>query len=216
MSIRQDHPSVILQERWFDRFAYAHIKGGVSRLFSNYPEEWQRRYLEQNYSALDPVVTDGGRAMLPFTWSGEDTKRIGGDINRIADEAADFGIRSGLSTPIKVGFGGAALLTLASEREKSDTIGIRDVAHGATATAYVHMNLLKFAVPLATLSDAPLSPREATCLGWASLGKTKAETAQMTGLSEKTVRFYLDRVMAKLEATNITHAVRIATERRLI
>ncbi|WP_352648169.1 LuxR C-terminal-related transcriptional regulator [Mesorhizobium sp. M0408] len=41
-------------------------------------------------------------------------------------------------------------------------------------------------------ADVALSPREVTCLNWASIGKTQAEIARLTRLSEKTVRLYLE------------------------
>lgn len=200
----------------FEHFAYAHMRGTDSWIVSNYPEEWQQRYLANNYFASDPVITNAKRMMRPFNWSGRDMHRHGAEISRFANEAGEFGIRSGFAVPIRVGFGGTALLTFASSRRELDPVGIRDLAQAATATAFAHINLVRLSATALRAAEIALSPREATCLKWASFGKTKAETARMTGLSEKTVRFYLDQAMGKLGARNVSQAVGIAVEKGVI
>jgi len=200
----------------FKKFAFAEFKSGDARIVSDYPDGWLHRYLEQRYFAFDPVVVDGKRTLMPFAWDADDMIRAGGDIKLIAQEAEEYGIRSGFSMPIRIGFGGIAMLTVASDRSPGRSVAIRDPSLGSVAVAFVHVGLSRSNnVNFAARSDA-LSPREASCLGWASMGKTKAETAAMIGLSEKTVRFYLDRSMTKLRASNIAHAVRLAVQRHLI
>ncbi|WP_352648171.1 autoinducer binding domain-containing protein [Mesorhizobium sp. M0408] len=58
--------------------------------------------------------------------------RHGGEVRRIAGEAAEFGIKSGFTIPIRTGFGRIALLSLASERTEPDRVAIRDETHAAT------------------------------------------------------------------------------------
>jgi len=55
-----------------------------------------------------------------------------------------------------------------------------------------------------------LSPRELECLQWVSDGKTAWECAIILGLSQHTVRCYLESARHKLNATSNTHAVSIA------
>lgn len=199
----------------FDRFSYCAIKGAESCMYSNYPDEWQRRYLSGNYFAIDPVVITAKRSMQPFAWSGPAMRRLGAEVAKIVEEASAFGIISGFSVPIRAGFGSTAMLTLASDRAAED-VAVRDALHVATAVAFLHLNIARLGTDALTVPDVALSPRELTCLGWAAIGKTKAETAQMLGITEKTVRFYLEEAREKLGAANITHAVRIATVRQLI
>ncbi|MEK7943633.1 LuxR C-terminal-related transcriptional regulator [Pigmentiphaga sp. YJ18] len=52
-----------------------------------------------------------------------------------------------------------------------------------------------------------LSGREQECLRWASVGKTGGETAQILGLSERTVNFHLGNAFAKLKVNNKQAAV---------
>lgn len=200
----------------FERFAYLDIRAGSSRSYSNHPAEWQQRYLSRNYFALDPVVTRAKRTMRPIVWSHAEKGQYEPKERLFLDEAKAFGIASGITVPIKGGFGRTAMLALASDRTDANRIGVRDVAYAATAVAYVHLSLLRLSTKALVAIDAALSPREITCMVWASMGKTKGETAKMLGITEKTVRFYLERAREKLGAANIAHAVRIAMERDLL
>ena len=178
-----------------------------------FPEEWQRRYLARNYVSRDPILTKAKRTMAPTVWSIADRDRYNAEQCRVMDEASEFGISSGIMVPIRSGFGRTALLAFASECPDAANVRVRDLAYAVTAVAYVHINLIRLSNSVMEVAEISLSPREHTCLVWASLGKTMAETSSMVGISEKTVRYYLDRAREKLGATNIVHAVRLAAER---
>ncbi|MGD9840088.1 MAG: autoinducer binding domain-containing protein [Afipia sp.] len=198
----------------FDRFAYLNVCAGDVRTFSNYPTEWQGTYLNSNYAAIDPVVTIAKRAMQPFAWSQNESAGSAPETVRFFGEAADFGIRSGISIPVRGGFGRTALLTLASGRPSADA-EVRNPVHAITAVAFVHVHLSR-------LMRAPhnqaiaLTPRQSLCLAWASMGKTMDEIADLLGISERAVRFYMKGARDRLGATNTTHAVRLAMELDLI
>ena len=38
-------------------------------MLSNYPEEWQRRYISENYLQIDPTVRHGKATLIPIVWS---------------------------------------------------------------------------------------------------------------------------------------------------
>ena len=66
------------------------------------------------------------------------------------------------------------------------------------------------------METASLSPRERECLSWVAEGKTAWETAIILGLSEHTVRCYLESARHKLGAANNTHAVNKAGKANLL
>lgn len=200
----------------FDQYALANVRDGRVRALSSYPQEWVDRYTYGNYLRVDPVITMAKRSLSPFAWS---VREMAGQLSqtaRFAKEASAFEIRSGFTVPIRVGFGGMTMLTLASNEPDARSVSLRDTTCALTATALAHADFARLPEVVGVGIAAGLSPREATCLKWASMGKTKAETAALMGLSDKTVRFYLDQVMAKLDARNVTHAVAVAVEKRLI
>ena len=51
-----------------------------------------------------------------------------------------------------------------------------------------------------------LTPREKECLRWRALGKSDWDTAQIMGLSERTVKFHLENARTKLGAQNTIQA----------
>ena len=199
----------------FSRFAYITVHGLEVTGLSNYPGEWQTRYLVNNYSTLDPVVGTAKRSMHVFTWSREEMAGGSPEISRFFGEAAEFGIVSGLSIPIRAGFGRTAMLTRASDQPHVESVEVRDAMGAMTAVAFVHVHL-NFLNSRRKNRTVDLTPREAHCLAWAAQGKTKAETAALLGIKEPTVRFYTESAFAKLGATNITQAVHIATQLGLI
>lgn len=200
----------------FGRFAFVTVHGHETTGISSYPAEWQTRYLANNYTTLDPVIMTAKRSMQVFTWSREEMEGGSPEIARFFGEAADFGIVSGLSIPIRAGFGRTAMLTLASDQPRIESVEIRDAIRAMTAVAFVHVHLNFLMGSRRRNSTVDLTPREAHCLAWAAQGKTKAETAALLGIKEPTVRFYTESAFAKLGATNITHAVHIATQMGLI
>ncbi|MBN8955818.1 MAG: autoinducer binding domain-containing protein [Rhizobiales bacterium] len=198
----------------FDRFAYLNIRAGDVHALSNYPAEWQHTYLDKNYAAIDPVVTIAKRAMQPFAWSQEEHAASTSEAVRFFGEAADFGIRSGVSIPVRGGFGRTALLTLASDRPCADA-EVRNAIHAITTVAFVHVHLNRL-VRAPHSATVVLTPRQSLCLSWASMGKTMDEIADLLGISERAVRFYVKGARDRLGATNTTHAVRLAVEQGLI
>ena len=58
-----------------------------------------------------------------------------------------------------------------------------------------------------TKRSCHLSPRELTVLRWMKEGKTNWEIARILGLSERTVRYYANRIFGKLDVTSRTQAV---------
>ncbi len=200
----------------FQYYAYFCFGGPEAAAVTNYPLEWQGRYIDNDYRGIDPVVKTAQRRMAPFSWSASDLRN--GDRRLIAffKEAERYGICSGVTIPIKAGFGRIAMLTIAGDTKEQPDIVIRDVMQAAAAVAYVHVNILRLTASVLKKSKAGLSSRELTCLTWASLGKTNAETAQMIGIAENTVRFYLIQARDKLGAKNIPHTVRIAVKRKII
>jgi len=63
------------------------------------------------------------------------------------------------------------------------------------------------ALGIDTSPGSPLLGREIECLRWAAVGKTKWETGECLGISERTVKFHLDQARHKLNCLNVTQAV---------
>ncbi|WMT92555.1 autoinducer binding domain-containing protein [Pelagibacterium sp. H642] len=201
----------------FDRFAFVCAGGPEITGLSNYDQQWQLRYLERNLNSFDPVVRRARQVLHPFAWSRHEQRFRDLSFKAFFDEAADFGIRSGISMPIPASYGRFAMLTLASgEAEAWRHVAVENPIRAAAAVACVHLNLGRLFRNDRHDPKPILSGRQSTCLTWSSYGKTTPEIAALLGIRENTVRFYLVEARDRLGAANITHAVRIAVERGLI
>lgn len=61
-------------------------------------------------------------------------------------------------------------------------------------------------------STQNLSPRELTVLIWMIRGKTNLEIGWILGVRERTIRFHVERIFAKLDVTSRSQAVAVALE----
>jgi LuxR family transcriptional activator of conjugal transfer of Ti plasmids len=202
----------------FERYAYVHIHGDDIVAFTDYPAEWQDLYFQNHYTTIDPVVTTAKRRMRLFSWSAEDRSvlRSSREIKRFYSQAIDFGIRSGVSVPIRTSYGRTAMVTLASDRPQAEVPPSWDPMEAALALAYIHIHLSLAARSSLKAGDVTLSTQEATSLSWSSHGKSMNVIADLLGIKPRTVQFYLDNARDKLGASNLQQAVRIAMEKKLI
>jgi LuxR family transcriptional activator of conjugal transfer of Ti plasmids len=99
--------------RWL---AYLRMTDNVPTLFSPYPKSWTGRYFDLGYQELDLVVRRARRDNEFFFWLGAGSPRATGtrEQRRLLDEAMTFGIKSGITVPIRGGFGRMAAFTLAT------------------------------------------------------------------------------------------------------
>ncbi|MCI2808949.1 helix-turn-helix domain-containing protein [Eoetvoesiella caeni] len=62
----------------------------------------------------------------------------------------------------------------------------------------------------------PLTARELTCLGWASIGKTSWEMGVILGLTERTVNFHIHNACKKLHVHSRQAAITAALQAGLL
>ncbi len=221
LSLSSDEHSIRLalltfaQQCGFEKFAYVNLRYGDTEAFSNYPQEWQEIYLANDYQRIDPVVTAARRALKPFYWSAPPQRpEPMSEEREFYRHASRYGIVSGLSIPIRIGFGRTAILTLASHLPAFKGEGIIDDIQAITATTLVHAKLKGRSVM--ARPRVQLSGREKECLNWAALGKTIPVTADILGINHHTVRYYLGKARRKLRAHNTVNAVYLAARHGLI
>ncbi|MCK1732312.1 autoinducer binding domain-containing protein [Bradyrhizobium sp. 142] len=201
----------------FDRYAYIHVHADDAVAFSDYPAEWLNLYFAKRYTIIDPVVTTAKRNMRMFAWSAEDrnVRRSSREIKQFYSEATDFGIRCGVSIPIRTSYGRTAMITLASDRRRVE-VPPWDPMQAALALAHIHIHLSLVPMSSFKTGDVTLSTQEATSLSWSSHGKSMNVIADLLGIKSRTVQFYLDNARDKLGASSLQQAVRIAMEKKLI
>ena len=204
-------------ELGFDCYAYLNVQPVRTFAVSNYPEEWQKRYLNRDYTKIDPVVMQARAMMKGFTWAADSPRRVGSkEVRRFYNEAGDFGIRSGFSIPVRTAFGHMSMLTLASGKPSLSLEHDIDHVAAVTAVAFLHAKLEQQNLTPTASSTIELTTKQALCLAWSAEGKTMKDIASIEDMSYATVNFHLNNARRALDASSLAQATALATRLKLI
>lgn len=191
-------------------------------VWTNLPPEWIARYDAMAYLEVDPRATEAINSATPITW---DRDRFAGTakVRAFFDDAARFGVRSGVALGLRDQQRARAGFWLSSSRPRVDPafhahceerLGeIVLLAH------YVHAMLTANVVDRAAkppTAGLPLSARELECLRLAAKGLGSPQIATELGISERTVHFHFGNLLAKLDAKNRQQAISIAVSGGLV
>ncbi|GAK72737.1 autoinducer-binding transcriptional regulator TraR [Agrobacterium rubi] len=209
--------SDLTQHFGFTGYAYLHIQHKHSIAVTNYHHEWRSTYFEKGFDRLDPVVKRARSRKQIFTWSGEqDRARQSKEERALYALAADFGIRSGVTVPIKTANGSMSMFTLASERPTIDLDREIDAVAAAAAVGQLHARI-SFLQATPTVEDAAwLDPKEASYLRWIAVGMTMEEIAAVEGIKYNSVRVKLREAMKRFNVRSKAHLTALAIRRKLI
>lgn len=189
--------------------------GEAPYLAVTYSAEWVEHYKAQRFVAFDPAVQIGMRRMLPIDWGTFD--RSDERVRLLFDEAREFGLgRHGISLPVHGQHGDRALVSITSDASDRDWRNLRLHYMRDFQLLALHMHEAILRLEGRPIQRAKLSPRERECLLWIAEGKTMWECAIILGLSEHTVRCYLESARHKLGAANNSHAVNKAGKASLL
>ncbi|WP_371872943.1 LuxR family transcriptional regulator [Notoacmeibacter sp. MSK16QG-6] len=185
-------------------------------LLTTYCPEWVSHYFQNGYESIDPLLTFGPNSLHPIQWSSVDLNR---STSEFFSASRDFGIGSkGITISVR---GLRQESALVSYSKECSDIEWKSYCNDLISDLYYLSSLIhEQAVLLQSseigLAGIRLSTRETETLSWAARGKTAWETAQILGLSEKTVQFYLSNACTKLGTTTKTHAVATAISEHMI
>jgi LuxR family transcriptional regulator, activator of conjugal transfer of Ti plasmids len=204
--------------RWF---AYLRLSDDIPTLISSYPKSWTARYFDLGYQQIDPVVRRARQESELFSWGGSAPKAAGTlEQRRFFDEAMTFGIKSGVTVPIRGGFGRMAAFTMATDESTASVERLvgdcRDVFQLVGLYFHTHVTTKVRTGVKSSEGEGALTQRERQCLVWAARGKTVADTAILIGIAPRTVVFHLEKARHKLNASSIAQGVAEAMRRGLL
>jgi DNA-binding CsgD family transcriptional regulator len=185
-------------------------------IITTYSDQWVQRYQSENYVTIDPVINDGLSGVLPLDWN--DVRDKSKKVRSFFAEAEQFGVaRQGLSFPIRGAHGEAAMFSINADVSDRDWEHekLRLLRECQILAFHFHTRILED-LGISLPEDTRLYPRERECLIWASAGKSAADTATILGISERTVRYYLENARVKLGTVNTVQTVAKAIRLRLI
>ncbi|WP_236638153.1 helix-turn-helix transcriptional regulator [Mangrovicoccus ximenensis] len=182
-----------------------------------YGEDWVGRYLEKDYARIDPVVQGCYQKFRPVDWKQLDWS--GKAARSFLGEAISAGVgNQGLSVPIRGPNGQFALFTVSAkaaddswQRFTSDHLSdLLLVSH------FMNQKALEFDDAEDRTISRQLSPREVDALSLLANGQSRGQASETLGISEHTLRVYIEAARLKLGAQNTTHAVALALSHGLI
>ncbi|WP_083854357.1 LuxR family transcriptional regulator [Sinorhizobium sp. CCBAU 05631] len=169
----------------------------------NYPDEWQERYFEMGYDKIDPVIKTGRKRACAFRWSEVYNEACTTeDERRVFDEAATFGLKSGISIPLHGPNGSFAIVSFSRNHEFQN----KTVTYFQLAALHFHLRAA-MSVNSSGIEEIPdLSPREKECILWTARGKSSWEIGKILGITLNTANFHIKNAMQKLETSSRTAA----------
>lgn len=185
-------------------------------MVSNYPKQWQDRYLNNGYFMNDPTIDHAKSSTSPLAWSPALFERdLSTDLSK---DARNFGFNHGWTQSIRDTNGRFGALTLARsegeimEDELAEKLPVLQwlalVTHGMLFRTLLarHQNELM----------NQLTEREIQLLYLAADGRNAEEMAKALGIVERTVNFHISNVLTKLQVQNKAQAVAMALRLGLI
>ncbi|RVI58377.1 LuxR family transcriptional regulator [Sinorhizobium meliloti] len=166
---------------------------------STYPKEWQEHCLKSGYDRLDPGVGLRRSQSLPLLW--DDAYKDPNTTDRerrIFDEAKEFGLRTGVTIPLRGRLG--TFPTMSFVQTETSDLSNSAVCYLWLAALFVHIMVER---SLDLNADVPsLTARETECISWVPKGKSSWDIGAILGISPNTVDFHIKHVLKKLDTTN--------------
>lgn len=206
----------------FDHFVYAlrvptQLSDARLILIDGYPASWVAHYFAQSYYDADPVMAYCAKNVLPIEWHKLPLDKESASA-RMMQDAAQFGLKSGVTMPLHGPNGELGILSFSMNR--ADDAAYAMAKHALPYTQLIAPSLhdaIKRIHGLDGSLDKPkLSKRELECLRWVGDGKSSWEIAHILNLSERTVNFHINNASTKLSATSRQHAATKAVLQHLI
>jgi DNA-binding CsgD family transcriptional regulator len=176
-------------------------------LLSNWPSQfidWLDAIFDTEEATAENQLL---RDSLPMKWTvSEEDGAIGAGF-------ADFGLKRNLMLKVQTPISSPAIFMFSGDRHSVTSLELMTLNFSAQLL-FDKFCVLQLASEHGKL--ASLSPRERECLRWTALGKTSAEIGIILDLSEHTINNYLNNACRKIDATNRSHAVYMATRKGII
>ncbi len=182
---------------------------GMPFHFTNWPEDWVKLYMENDFLLLDPLPRWARASGRALSWSELFRILPPRDAGRRVIEAArQFGYLDGMAIPMRADDNSLGLISFGSTRpsiapaEQAFLTIIGRAAFDA-AERIEHGGNTGKAAPIMT-------EREIECLGLLVLGHSDRQIGKILGISEATVRFHIGNAREKTGAVSRTHMAALA------
>lgn len=174
--------------------------------FSDWPEEWQKRYIEENYVFHDPICKFALTTFETFEWI--TAYEMASEFEkRILEEGLKYSSPFGIAIPIRAGDLPQGIVSIGFDK----AIPSREkIASIEMVSIHCYTHLLRLLNILEEPTTEKLTKREKDVLNFVAAGKTNWEVSIIFGISEHSVAQHMKNISRKMNAANRAHAVTLA------
>jgi len=218
--------SDIVRAIGFETFVYAVMLPNEANdpdvvVVTTMAREWVVRYDQMSYIEVDPRVQHSLRHTAPFIW--DSTRSYGPKADAFLQDAARFGLRSGIMFPLRSTTGESTIFGVNSSRARlpdDDTLQLA-IGRSYTFATYFHEwffhNLINQRVMFeAPSAMPPVSRRELEVLALSARGHSSKRIGRELGISESTANYHIASVKKKFHVRTRSQAVAQAVQSGLI
>lgn len=212
-----------------DLLGFTRVIGGIAVLnpdgafrgFSNivnasYPDEWLQLYSRKGYMEIDPVLQSALMNQGTQHWQEVYASVTSEKQKEFVEAACVFGLVDGITTgSVDPACKVVSFCSFASSKQIDASRYVPLVEY---LGYHVHLSLMRIASATDLSLDQcvkRLTIRELATLNWIKNGKTNLEISLIMGVSERTVRFHVENIFAKLNVSSRAQAVVSAIEHGL-
>jgi LuxR family transcriptional regulator, quorum-sensing system regulator CviR len=196
--------------------AEGQFQGFSDVLNVNFPQIWLFQYWKNGYGEVDPVLHALVRSQKAQVWN-----QVYADVKserekEFVETATSFGLSEGVTVgSLDPSCGVTSFFAFAGGEPALHTRYVKFLDY---LGQHLHLALIRTSSKAACSTGTcvnKLSPKEVTILNWMKDGKTNWEIAQITGVTERTIRFHVESIFSKLDVTSRTQAVAVAVQHGL-
>lgn len=206
--------------------ACSRVIGGIAQLNSrgtfeefnsvinvSYSNDWLYTYCKRKYADSDLVLQSILSTFQTQIWEQTYRRTASPKQLEFVEEARGYDLAHGMTTGmLEPGRNFASFFSFAGG-DFDNTLRYKGLLE--YLLPYLHrIMLMNLNTPSANRMKG-LSPRELMVLEWMKQGKTNWEISRIIGVSERTVRFHVESIFAKLDVGSRTQAVACAIEQGL-
>lgn len=203
----------------FKQWAYQFKKeNDTPFVLGDFPDEWVDRYIDKNYSSIDPVIIEGHKESVSFQWHDLVSRlTLNEEQESFMKEAEEAGLNNGVGIPIRYDSEKKALLSMVSEDQAEELDKtFKKYQSDLHLLGLIYHQRVQDMMQKESFSAVKLTNREKEVLKWAALGKTSWETSCILNISERTVNFHIENSRKKLASSSKQHAVITAVMHKII
>lgn len=177
----------------------------------SYSSEWVSTYLENGFTAVDPVFATALSAPQVFTWTDAFQSQFqiaSTEEKMFADASMDFGYINGYTSSVYNSENKSAMLFSIKSNQTllpSQLHALRLITPHLERASDSILTKRKQTSRDALLYE--LTRRELEVLQWAVAGKTALEIGLILSITERTVKYHLGNIYQKLDVMNRAHAI---------